>query len=219
MKKALLTIMALLVFCSGCGKEEKPQSNTQSIVTSIQTQPTESEPVEQKTGCYPGILTERFGFGSLAADDFESMYGAPDKINVGERITTVTQGNDRFEFNSKGLSYAGISSEIFKGPADIRCGMTLEQTVEKLLPDYAETFDYSSESFQSVYGKSTYDEYLGMNLVVPYCVFYRLSMENATPDGTYVMEIANKTEKGTEEITLYFSTEKILTVYSMQLVA
>lgn len=224
MKNTLLIIISVILALSlcGCGKEENAVSydTVQSTVTQQpQTTVEEEQPKpEQKTGVYKGILTEYYGFGQLAPSDFELKYGKADSIDAGERTTAVTQGSDRFEFNSEGLYYASISSRTFKGPAGINCGMTLKETIRAFLPDYADSFDFGSDEFQSIFGDSYFDEYIGITLVHPYCVFFRLGIEDATEDGAYILKYSVSSDYGTEEITMYFSIDKVLTAYSMQLV-
>ncbi len=222
MKNTLLIIIALILVLGlcACGKQQNAVSydvtpNTQSQQTTVtQSQPDTKEP----KGVYKGILTEYYDFGQLAPSDFELKYGKADSINAGGRTTEAVQGSDRFEFNSKGLYYASISSSTFKGPGGIKCGMTLEETIRTFLPDHAESFNFGSDEFQSIFGQSYYDDYMGVTLVSPYCVYYRLGVEDATEDGTYILRYSVSSDYGTEEITMYFSIDKILSAYSMQLV-
>ncbi len=225
MKKTILFVCALIIAILLCACEKQESSISYETEYDFPTHQTtastekEEQPEEEKeTKFYSGMLTEKYGFGKLALADFDNMYGKSDRTDKGERVSTVYQGKDSFQFNNKGLFYASISSESFAGPADIRCGMSLKETVERLFPDYAASFDPNSDEFQSLYGESYFDEFLGMTLVSPYCVFYKLDVENATQDGAYAVEYSAKSKYGTEEITLFYSTDKILTAYSMQLV-
>ncbi len=228
MKNKIYAAIAILImlFFSACGKQESvtdyydaPQETPalQETEKTDEANITQQPEQIQKAGIYKGILTEYYGFGRMKAADFEKKYGA-DNVIDGERTTVIILNKDRFEFNGNGLFYAGIESDTFTGPAGIHCGMTLNKAVETLLPEYSASFDYENDEFQSIFGQSYYDEYLGINLISPYCVFYRLGVEDATEEGAYVLKYSVKSDYGTEEINLFFSTEKILTAYSMQLV-
>ncbi len=230
MKKTLLIIISVIFVLSLCACEKKENTVSYDSIHDIQTQQPavnepqnepqaepESEVQPEKKGVYEGILTEYYGFGKLAAADFELKYGKADETSSGERTTTVVQGVNRFEFNSKGLYYAGISDEAFKGPGGIHCGMTLDETARIFLSDYAASFDSENDEFQSLFGESYYDEYMGMTLIKPYCVFYPLGVEDATENGAYILEYCVSSDYGTEVIKMYFSANKILTAYSMQL--